>query len=104
MTQSDGRPSAEALAKNHFPIFNRNQASLDTDRNIVDKRKQQMFNVPVPSLQLQNVQRKMAASIDTQTNRKAADGTYDMGTLSNRAPLENPHTTYLKKISIEFDS
>ena len=55
MTQSDGRPSAEALAKNHFPIFNRNQASLDTDRNLVDKRKQQMFNVPVPSLQLQNV-------------------------------------------------
>ena len=46
----------------------------------------------------------MAASIDTQTNRKVADGTYDMGTLSNRTPLENPHTTYLKKVSIEFES
>ena len=55
MTQSDGRPSAEALAKNQFQLFNRNQASLDTDRNLIDKRKQQMFNVPVPSLQLQNV-------------------------------------------------
>ena len=63
-----------------------------------------MFNVPVPSLQLQNIQRKMAASIDTQTNRRAADGTHDMGTLTNRSPLENPHTNYLKKVSIEFES
>ena len=55
MTQSDGRPSAETFANNQFQIFNRNLASLDTDRNLVDKRKQQMFNVPVPSLQLQNV-------------------------------------------------
>ena len=54
-TQSDGRPSAETFAKNQLQIFNRNLLSLDTDRNLVDKRKQQMFNVPVPSLQLQNV-------------------------------------------------
>ena len=46
----------------------------------------------------------MAASIDTQTNRKVPDGNYDMSTLTNRALLENPNTTYLKKVSIEFES
>ena len=63
-----------------------------------------MFHVPVPSLKLQNVQDKMVSSMDTQTNSKGQGLSHDAGTLTNRVPLEKFNTTYLKKVSIEFQS